>query len=94
VSYLSIVEMAGSPSLQTRVIAAVAEEGYAGDPREFVTTNIWAIVAKGDWDAAWDSARAENNPNVNPDTGARNDVITDGMILTVIQPMVQATVTP
>jgi len=88
VSYLSIVEMAGSPSLASRITAAVAEEGFAGDAQEFVRLNIWTIVAAGNWDAAWDSARATASVNVNPDTGMRDDVITDGMILSVVQPMI------
>jgi hypothetical protein len=87
VSYQSIVEMAGSPSLQTRIVASAAEEGIP-DALAFVQANIWTIVARGNWDAAWDSARANPSPNVNPDTGMRDDVVTDGMILAVIQPMV------
>jgi len=89
-SYLSIVEMVGSQSLQSRVTAAVAKEKYKGDALEFTRTYIWQIVADGNWDAAWDSAVAGTTVNVNPDTGMRNDVITDGMILAVVQPLVQA----
>lgn len=88
-AYSSIVEMAGSVALRHRVAAAAADEGLAGDPVAWAMTNIWQIVAAGDWVAAWDSAQASASNNFNPDTGARDDVITDGMILAVVQPMVQ-----
>ena len=84
-SYLSIVEMVGSQSLMSRIAAAVAKEGYEGDAVEWTRANIWVIVAAGGWDSAWDSARASNSPNVNPDTGMRDDVVTDGMILSAVQ---------
>jgi hypothetical protein len=87
VTYQSIVEMAESESLRNRITGAVAEEGFPDNPASFVEQNIWHIVAAGNWDAEWDSARASASPNVNPDTGARDDVITDAMILSVIQPM-------
>jgi len=86
-TYQSITEMAASESLRSRITAAVAEEGFPDDPVSFVGQNIWHIVAAGNWDAQWDSARASASVNVNPDTGARDDVITDPMILSVIQPM-------
>lgn len=86
-SYLSDVEMTGSESLLSRVAASAAQEGFADDPMSFARNNIWQIVAAGDWADAWESARAGGSPNVNPDTGARDDVITDGMILAVVQPM-------
>jgi hypothetical protein len=89
-TYQSIVEMSGSASLIERIAACAAEEGYKDNPVLFAQSNIWQIIATGNWDAEWDSARASATVNVNPDTGARNDVITDGMILSVVQPMVQA----
>jgi hypothetical protein len=87
-TYRSIVEMSGSASLIERVAACAAEEGYKDDPTVFARNNIWQIIATGNWDAQWDSAKASETVNVNPDTGARDDVITDGMILSVVQPMV------
>lgn len=91
-TYQSVVEMAGSDSLISRVAAAAADEGFPDDPLSFARLNIWKIVAAGsDWAAAWDSARASGSDNVNPDTGARDDVITDAMILATVQPMVQNT---
>ena len=87
-SYNSIMEMTASMSLMQRIAACAAEEGYVGNPMGWVQGSIWQIVSEGNWDAAWDSARAAGSVNVNPDTGARDDVITDGMILSVVQPMV------
>lgn len=88
-SYLSIVEMASSPSLQSRITAALADEGYEGDPTEFVRTHIWEIVAKStEWATNWQYAVEQSTVNDNPDTGVRNDVISDAMILSVVQPMV------
>lgn len=86
--YASIVEMVASQSLLARIAACAADEGYVGDPAEWSRQNSWAIVSAADWVAAWDSARATASNNANPDTGARDDVITDGMILAVVQPMV------
>jgi hypothetical protein len=87
-TYRSIVEMSGSASLIERVAACAAEEGYDSNPVTFAQQNIWQIIAAGNWDAQWDSAKASETVNVNPDTGARDDVITDQMILSVVQPMI------
>lgn len=88
-SYQSIVEMAGSLSLQARVAAAAADEGQS-DPTAWVTTNIWRIVAADQgWSDAWDYARDNATLDNNPDTGIRPGVINDAMILAVVQPMLQ-----
>lgn len=89
-TYVSIVEMVASQALQARVAACAAEEGYIGDPAEWARQNIWTVVAAADWVAAWDSARATSSDNYNPNTGARDDVITDAMILGVVQPLINA----
>jgi hypothetical protein len=90
-AYQSIVEMTSSLALQRRVAAAAADEGYVGDPVIWAQQNIWHVVsADAGWVAAWDSARASSSDNYNPDTGARDDVITDPMILAVVQPMIAA----
>lgn len=90
-SYLSIVSMASSQTLIARVAAAAADEGQA-DPLTWAQANIWAIVAADtSWATNWDSAVAAPNVNANPDTGMRNDVISDAMILAVVQPMVIGT---
>lgn len=94
-SYQSIVQMTGSSSLEGRIAACAADEGLVGDPLLWARQNMWAITASdAGWVAAWDSARASGSPNVNPDTGARDDVIADGMILAVVQPLVLAELNP
>lgn len=88
-SYQSMVAMASSPSLQTRCAAAAAQVGLRENPVVWVQQVIWRIVAEDPaWADAWDAATAIPNPNVNPDTGQRNDVISDDMILTVVSPMI------
>jgi hypothetical protein len=86
-SYLNIVQMAGSASLLSRIAAALAEEGHS-DPQTFARENIWTIVAAAGWDEAWGYAVEVSTTNQNPDTGMREDVISDSMILAVVQPMV------
>lgn len=90
-SYLSIVSMAGSQSLISRVAAAAADEGLVDpQPIAWAQANIWAIVsADAAWDAAWTFAVDNLTADDNPDTGMRPGVINDSMILAVVQPMVQ-----
>lgn len=89
-TYSSIVEMTNSQGLLARIAAAAADEGLQGsNPLVWAQQNIWAVVSSdAGWVAAWDSARANASDNWNRDTGARDDVITDAMILTVVQPLV------
>lgn len=90
-AYTSIVEMTMSQALLNRIAACAADEGFPDNPLLWSQQNIWAIVASDSgWSAAWDSANASASEDYNPDTGARSDVITDGMILTVVQPMIVA----
>lgn len=83
-SYQSVVEMAGSQSLLARVVAAAAGEGLT-EPLQWAQANIWQVVSEPGWTDAWDYAQGVASVNVNPDTGARNDVINDNMILGAVQ---------
>lgn len=83
-SYVSIVEMAGSQSLLSRVVAAAAAEGVP-DPLPWAQANIWHVVSAPGWAASWDYARDTYNDDANPDTGKRPGVINDGMILAAVQ---------
>lgn len=83
-SYLSVVEMAGSASLLARITACASGEGQA-DPQSWAQSNIWKLCATPDWDDAWAYAKDTQNVNQNPDTGARDDVINDQMILSAVQ---------
>jgi hypothetical protein len=78
-SYQSIVVMAGSQSLRARMIAAAAAAG-SEDPAGFVDRNMWQLVSADGLDIAWQYATDNYNVNMNPDFGARTDVIGDEQI--------------
>ena len=91
-SYMASVEMASSISLLNRIIACVAQQqGQLEEPlpvtaAQWAQENIWRVVnVDTSWATDWDYATAQNNPNVNPDTGARTDVIADNRILSAVQ---------
>lgn len=83
-SYASIVEMANSGSLRSRVTACVAQEGI-DNPEQWTASNIWKIVSQPGWADDWDYTKGTYNVNNNPDTGARSDVIDDAQILAAVQ---------
>ena len=94
-SYNTIIEMARSASLQSRVAAAAAAEGYH-DPVNWAGDNMWAVVAAPGWAALWEyyGVAPQMTINVQPDLGIRTDVITDEAILGVVQPMIYALTHP
>lgn len=83
-SYSALHRMRQSNGLRERLTAAAAQEGSA-DPDLWVHSNTWAIVSDPEWVSAWTYAEGTATVNHNPDIGAREDVITDGMILSAIQ---------
>ena len=87
-SYTSIVEMAGSQSLLTRIVAAAADQGQS-DPLQWAQAHIWQLAATPGWDDAWDKAKAKQTDEHNPDTGRRPGVITDQMIQSAVGPLVR-----
>lgn len=88
-AYSSIVEMAQSNSLRMRITACVAQEGIT-NPEQWTASNMWKIAAQPGWAADWDYAKGTYNPNFNPDTGARTDVIDDAQILSAVQAVAAA----
>jgi len=71
-----------------RLVAAAAEEGKGTSQdttgfTEWVDANVWTIVSSPGWALAWESALAGGNPN----PGSDDAVITDGMILSAVQPL-------
>jgi len=81
--YASISEMVNSGSLRSRLVACAAAEQIS-NPEQWTASNIYQLCAAiGDDD--WAFATATRNPNFNPDTGARNDVVTDAQILTAVE---------
>lgn len=83
-AYSSIVQMARSSSLISRITAAAAAEGESS-PEMWATRHGWEVVSEPGWADAWDYALGTASPDHNPDTGARPGVISDGMILSAVQ---------
>lgn len=81
-SYSSIADMADSSALRRRLIACAADEDKPS-PDAFIAARIWTIATSPGWAAAWNSAKASGIA----DPGTREDVVTDGMILAVVQPL-------
>lgn len=79
-SYATHAAIVQSGSLRQRETACAAQEGVT-DPPKWVNTVAWTLVAS-DWIAAWESAEAANPGG---DHGADSAVVTDQMILSVIQ---------
>lgn len=82
-TYATIATMAVDNSLFNRLVAAAAEENKPKPYESWVAERRWDIVTAPGWAAAWESALAAGVA----DPGIRSDVITDGMILAVVQPM-------
>lgn len=93
-TYRTVADMADSTSLARREHAATAKEGI--DPPEvWVFQRRWKLAAQPGWDAAWDSALAGHPDDGDPltppyDPGDDPGVITDGMILSAVQGLIQA----
>jgi hypothetical protein len=79
--------MGQSQGLLRRIAGAAAEQG-AENPFMWANNYIWKLASHSDWVSAWDYAEASKTVNQNPDTGARDDVITDGMLLSAVQALV------
>jgi hypothetical protein len=78
-SYLTIAKCVADADVIDRVRACVADEG--GDPAAIPAPLFWQVAAADDIEAAYASALAAGNPA----PGADPAVITDGMILGVVQ---------
>src|SRR6187402_1043112 len=88
-TYKAVAEIVASDSLLVREHAAIAKEGI--DPPEvWQNQHRWKLAASPGWDAAWDSALAGHPDDPDYDPGADQGVITDGMILSAIQSLIEA----
>jgi hypothetical protein len=88
-TYLTVAAMVKNLSLIEREYAAVAKEGI--DPPEvWQDEHRWKLAASPGWDAAWDSALAAHPDDPDYDPGADQGVITDGMILSAVQGLIEA----
>jgi hypothetical protein len=85
-SYASNAAMAGSSSLQMRITMCAATQDLGGfPPQAWAQSNILAIVSADGWAEKWEQAPMYNPDGTRTDTGARDDVITDDMILAAVQ---------
>lgn len=83
-NYNRVVEMAKDRDLLERIAAAAAEQGQEA-PDQWAAYNMWKIAASPGWADSWDYALRAYNVNQNPNTGQRDDVITDQAILAAVQ---------
>lgn len=83
-SYSDVIAMAQSSSLITRIIACAAAEDIP-NPTGWVGERNWKFASTPGWAAQWSYAVDTATVNVNPDTGARIDVISDADILSRVQ---------
>ena len=86
-SYKTQGEIADNRSMATRVAQCAAQQGQTQDPDRWTHEHRREWAASPGWDAAWESAKVAN-PAAGYDPGADEAVITDGMILSTVQPMV------
>ena len=89
-SYQSVSEMVSSDSLRRRLAACASQEFFSRGYREanvlgWVDHNAWLLCSAPGWSGQWDSGKVAYPGE---DLGARNDVITDGDILSSVQPLV------
>jgi hypothetical protein len=81
-SYLTIAACVADHDMSDRVTACWTQEG--GDPAAVTPGVYWAVAGAADIEAAYASAIAADNPA----PGADPAVVTDTMILGVVQPLV------
>ena len=81
-SYHTIAIMAEDYDLQKRITACAFQEKKP-DALSWAHPHMWQIAISPGWAAAWNSAIAAKKENI----GKLPDVITDAMILSVVQPM-------
>jgi hypothetical protein len=87
VSYLTQNEIAENRYMNVRVAQCATGEGVEGNADVWTGEHRREWAASPGWDAAWEAAKV-GNTQVNYDPGADEEVITDGMILSTVQPMV------
>jgi len=80
-SYLSISKCVADNDFQNRVIACVADEGH--NPQNIVPDLFWQVAVADDIEASYEFALNAGTPN----PGADPTVISDAMILGVLQPI-------
>lgn len=88
--YSTIATMARDYWLAQRLTAAAVQEGKTKPYEAWVEKWKWELVATPGWAEAWESAVAAGLPALGSGYSSIGDdpgVITDGMILSAVQPM-------
>ena len=86
-TYLTISEIAANTVFSQRVTACASQQG-APDPPNWTLGHRWQVAATPAFAASVDSWRAAN-PGADPDGwAALPEVISDGMILAAVQPLI------
>ena len=88
-TYQTVADMVDSLSLMRRELAAIAKEGI-DPPDNWQYVHRWKLASSPGWDAAWDSALAGHPDDPEYDPGTDEGVITDGMILSSVQFLIEA----
>ncbi|HWO52300.1 MAG TPA: hypothetical protein VNN23_11920 [Ornithinibacter sp.] len=88
-AYIDVAQMVKSASLTERIYAAVSKEGI-DPPEQWQFERRWRLASQPGWDAAWASAVAGGMD----DPGADPGVITDSMILSAVQKLIQDDLPP
>jgi hypothetical protein len=84
-SYLALSRIYNDGVLQQRVLACARQEGVS-DPVRWVSV-VYPSLVGSDWVAAWVSATVAGEKDI----GANEAVVTDQMILSAVQRMMQET---
>lgn len=85
-TYQDISDLANSNDLKKRMEACAADEGETNNPWGWVSTNIWVLVTTPGWEEAWAYAVLQGKEDIGRDPL----VISDPMILSAIQPLLQS----
>jgi hypothetical protein len=94
-SYLTQNEIASNNTMQARIAQAAASEGATNDPDRWTYEHRRVWAAAPGWDEAWEYSKlthppVEGEPDYDP--GKDEAVITDGMILSQVQSILEPTI--
>ena len=86
-TYLTISEIAANTVFSQRVTACASQQG-APDPPNWTLGHRWQVAATPSFAASVDSWRAANPTEDQDGWAALPEVISDGMILAAVQPLI------
>lgn len=91
--YNTMVQIANSSTLTQRIAAAAATQEIE-DPVGWAQAHRWVLAAQPGWADAWAYAEDTKTIEENPDTGVREAVINESMILAAVQAIITEEATP